>query len=77
MQKLKADIVAHGSTDAGNDQVGLQSLISRSVRDQYPYQGFEIDRESEISYLKSKGVEMNLKNQCTPSIRVCGVPVLV
>lgn len=61
---LKADAVAHGSTGAGNDQVRFDMIfhimipgieIITPIRDQ------KLSREEEISYLKSKGVEMNFE----------------
>ncbi|MBK8610647.1 MAG: argininosuccinate synthase [Chitinophagaceae bacterium] len=64
VQHLNADIVAHGSTGAGNDQVRFDMIfnimipgveICTPIRDQ------KLSREDEIAYLKSKGVEMNFE----------------
>ncbi|MEO5984127.1 MAG: argininosuccinate synthase domain-containing protein, partial [Ferruginibacter sp.] len=64
VQRLQADAVAHGSTGAGNDQVRFDMIfnimipgieIITPVRDQ------QISREEEISFLRSKGVEMNFE----------------
>lgn len=64
VKKLNADIVAHGSTGAGNDQVRFDMIfnimipgveICTPIRDQ------KLSREEEIAYLKSKGVEMNFE----------------
>src|SRR5690606_36214309 len=61
---VNADAVAHGSTGAGNDQVRFDMIchilipsleIITHIRD------LKLSREDEISYLKSKGVEMNFE----------------
>ena len=61
-QKLKADAVAHGSTGAGNDQVRFDMIFHimiPGVEIITPIRDLKLSREEEISYLKSKGVEMN------------------
>ncbi|MBD0278218.1 MAG: argininosuccinate synthase, partial [Flavisolibacter sp.] len=64
VKKLNADAVAHGSTGAGNDQVRFDMIfhimipgvpILTPIRDQ------RLSREEEITYLKSKGVQMNFE----------------
>ncbi len=60
---LKADAVAHGSTGAGNDQVRFDMIFHimiPGVEIITPIRDLKLSREEEISYLKSKGVEMNL-----------------
>lgn len=61
-RSLQADIVAHGSTGAGNDQVRFDMIfhimlpgteISTPIRD------LKLSREAEIFYLKDTGVEMD------------------
>ena len=63
-RKLNAEAVAHGSTGAGNDQVRFDMIfhimipgveIITPIRDQ------QLSREDEITFLKSKGVEMDFK----------------
>lgn len=64
VKELQADAVAHGSTGAGNDQVRFDMIfhiqipgvpILTPIRDQ------QLSRETEIEYLKAKGVEMNFE----------------
>lgn len=60
--KLKADAVAHGSTGAGNDQVRFDMILQimiPGIEIITPIRELKLSREEEISYLKSKGVEMN------------------
>jgi len=62
VKKLKADAVAHGSTGAGNDQVRFDMIFNimiPGVEIITPIRDLKLSREAEISYLKSKGVEMN------------------
>jgi len=63
-QKLKADAVAHGSTGAGNDQVRFDMIFHimiPGVEIITPIRDLKLSREEEISYLKSKGVDMNFE----------------
>jgi argininosuccinate synthase len=62
VKKMKADAVAHGSTGAGNDQVRFDMIFNimiPGVEIITPIRDLRLSREAEISYLKSKGVEMN------------------
>jgi argininosuccinate synthase len=62
VQRLNADIVAHGSTGAGNDQVRFDMIFNimiPGVEICTPIRDLKLSREEEIAYLKSKGVEMN------------------
>ncbi len=59
---LQADAVAHGSTGAGNDQVRFDMILNilvPGVEIITPIREMKLSREEEISYLKSKGVDMN------------------
>jgi argininosuccinate synthase len=59
---LNADAVAHGSTGAGNDQVRFDMVFHNmipGVEIITPIRDMKLSRESEIEYLKSKGVQMN------------------
>ncbi|HZH95649.1 MAG TPA: argininosuccinate synthase domain-containing protein [Flavisolibacter sp.] len=61
-KKLNADVVAHGSTGAGNDQVRFDMIFHvmiAGVEISTPIRDLKLSREEEIGYLKSKGVEMN------------------
>ena len=63
VQHLNADIVAHGSTGAGNDQVRFDMIFNimiPGVEICTPIRDLKLTREDEIAYLKSKGVEMIL-----------------
>jgi argininosuccinate synthase len=63
-KKLKADAVAHGSTGAGNDQVRFDMIFNimiPGVEIITPIRDMKLSREEEITYLKSKGVEMNFE----------------
>ncbi|MGF2413577.1 argininosuccinate synthase [Ferruginibacter sp.] len=63
-KKLNADAVAHGSTGAGNDQVRFDmifNIIIPGVEIITPIRDMKLSREEEITYLKSKGVEMNFE----------------
>ncbi|MBL7702864.1 MAG: argininosuccinate synthase [Ferruginibacter sp.] len=64
VQQLNADIVAHGSTGAGNDQVRFDMIFNIMIPDVEiftPIRDLKLSREEEIAYLKSKGVEMNFE----------------
>jgi argininosuccinate synthase len=61
-KKLGVNAVAHGSTGAGNDQVRFDMIFHimiPGVEIITPIRDLKLSREDEISYLKSKGVEMN------------------
>jgi argininosuccinate synthase len=63
-KKLNADAVAHGSTGAGNDQVRFDMIFNimiPGVEIITPIRDMKLSREEEITYLKSKGVEMNFE----------------
>jgi argininosuccinate synthase len=64
VQKLNANAVAHGSTGAGNDQVRFDMvfhIMIPTVEIITPIRDLKLSREEEITYLKSKGVEMNFE----------------
>ena len=61
---LNADAVAHGSTGAGNDQVRFDMIFHimiPGVEIITPIRDLKLSREEEITYLKSKGVEINFE----------------
>ncbi|MBT1685686.1 argininosuccinate synthase [Dawidia soli] len=61
-RELKADAVAHGSTGAGNDQVRFDMILNilvPGIEIITPIRELKLSREEEISYLQSKGVQMN------------------
>lgn len=61
---IKADAVSHGSTGAGNDQVRFDMILNilvPGIEIITPIRELKLSREDEISYLKSKGVEMNFQ----------------
>lgn len=61
-RELGADAVAHGSTGAGNDQVRFDMILNilvPGIEIITPIRELKLSREEEISYLKSKGVDMN------------------
>ena len=63
-KNLGADAVAHGSTGAGNDQVRFDMvfhIMIPGVEIITPIRDLQLSREEEISYLKSKGVDMNFE----------------
>ncbi|MBP6432606.1 MAG: argininosuccinate synthase [Ferruginibacter sp.] len=63
-KKLNADAVAHGSTGAGNDQVRFDMIFNimiPGVEIITPIRDLKLSREEEITYLKSKGVQMNFE----------------
>jgi len=62
VKHLQAEAVAHGSTGAGNDQVRFDMIFHimiPGVEIITPIRDMQLSREEEISYLQSKGVEMN------------------
>lgn len=62
VKALGADAVAHGSTGAGNDQVRFDMvfhIMIPGVEILTPIRDLKLSREEEITYLKSKGVDMN------------------
>jgi len=64
VKEVGADAVAHGSTGAGNDQVRFDMIFHimiPGVEIITPIRDLKLSREEEISYLKSKGVEMNFE----------------
>ena len=63
-KEIKADAVAHGSTGAGNDQVRFDMILNvlvPGIEIITPIRELRLSREEEISFLKSKGVEMNFE----------------
>jgi argininosuccinate synthase len=63
-KEIKADAVAHGSTGAGNDQVRFDMILNilvPGIEIITPIRDLKLSREEEISYLKSKGVQMNFE----------------
>ena len=61
-KEVGADAVAHGSTGAGNDQVRFDMILNilvPGIEIITPIREMKLSREEEISYLKSKGVDMN------------------
>ncbi len=64
VKKLNADVVAHGSTGAGNDQVRFDMvfhIMIPNVEIITPIRDLKLSREEEIEYLKKKGVDMNFE----------------
>ena len=62
VKELNADAVAHGSTGAGNDQVRFDMIFHIQIPGVpilTPIRDLQLSRETEIEYLKAKGVEMN------------------
>jgi len=56
------DIIAHGSTAAGNDQVRFDLVIqvlAPEIKIITPIRDLKISREEEIDYLRKEGIEMN------------------
>jgi len=63
-KKLHAKAVVHGSTGAGNDQVRFDMIFHIMIPETEiitPIRDMKLSREEEITYLKSKGVEMNFE----------------
>ncbi|MEO6230209.1 MAG: argininosuccinate synthase domain-containing protein [Ferruginibacter sp.] len=64
VKNLNATAVVHGSTGAGNDQVRFDmvfNIMIPGVEIITPIRDMKLSREEEITYLKSKGVEMNFE----------------
>lgn len=64
VKKMDAKLVAHGSTGAGNDQVRFDMIFQimiPGVEILTPIRDLQLSRESEIEYLKGKGVAMNFE----------------
>ncbi|WP_205195167.1 argininosuccinate synthase [Chitinophaga sp. Cy-1792] len=64
VKEVGADAVAHGSTGAGNDQVRFDMvfhIMIPGVEIITPIRDMKLSREQEISYLQSKGVEVNFE----------------
>src|SRR5690606_23106565 len=62
VKEVGADAVAHGSTGAGNDEGRCDMvfyIMILGVEIITPIRDMKLSREEEISYLKSKGVQMN------------------
>jgi argininosuccinate synthase len=62
--QLNADAVAHGSTGAGNDQVRFDMVfhvLAPQLEIITPIRDMKLSRESEVEYLKAKGVNMNFE----------------
>jgi len=60
--KLGLKTVVHGSTGAGNDQVRFDMILQMMIPDVEiitPIRDMKLSRQTEIDYLKAKGVEMN------------------
>ncbi|MBK8055925.1 MAG: argininosuccinate synthase [Saprospiraceae bacterium] len=56
--------VVHGSTGAGNDQVRFDMILQMMIPDVEiitPIRDMKLSRQTEIDYLKSKGVAMNFE----------------
>jgi argininosuccinate synthase len=63
-KNLSAEAVVHGSTGAGNDQVRFDMILNidnPGIEIITPIRDMQLSREEEITYLKSKGVEMNFE----------------
>ncbi|WP_260607314.1 argininosuccinate synthase [Chitinophaga polysaccharea] len=64
VKEVGADAVAHGSTGAGNDQVRFDMvfhIMIPGVEIITPIRDMKLSREEEITYLRSKGVEVNFE----------------
>ncbi|WP_212002724.1 argininosuccinate synthase [Chitinophaga sp. HK235] len=64
VKEVGADAVAHGSTGAGNDQVRFDMvfhIMIPNVEIITPIRDMKLSREEEITYLRSKGVEVNFE----------------
>lgn len=63
-KELKADVVAHGSTGAGNDQVRFDMIFHSLIPQTEiltPVRDLKLSRQQEIDYLQEKGVKMNFE----------------
>ncbi|KAA2240146.1 argininosuccinate synthase [Chitinophaga agrisoli] len=64
VKEVGATAVAHGSTGAGNDQVRFDMIFHimiPGVEIITPIRDMKLSREEEISYLQSKGVQVNFE----------------
>ena len=62
--QLGIKTVVHGSTGAGNDQVRFDMILQMMIPDVEiitPVRDMKLSRQTEIDYLKSKGVAMNFE----------------
>ena len=60
-KSIGANVIAHGSTGAGNDQVRFDlifQVMAPDIEIITPIRDFQLSREDEISYLKENGVEL-------------------
>ena len=60
-KSIGANIIAHGSTGAGNDQVRFDlifQVMAPDIEIITPIRDFQLSREDEISYLKENGVKL-------------------
>ena len=60
-KSIGANVIAHGSTGAGNDQVRFDlifQVMAPEIEIITPIRDFQLSREDEISYLKENGVEL-------------------
>jgi argininosuccinate synthase len=63
--QLNADVIAHGSTGAGNDQVRFDlvfQILTPVLEIITPIRDLKLSREAEINYLKEKGVFLDFEN---------------
>lgn len=61
-QSIDAKYIAHGSTGAGNDQVRFDMIfqtLAPEIQIITPIRDKKLSREEEITYLKSKGVDLS------------------
>jgi argininosuccinate synthase len=62
--QLGIKTVVHGSTGAGNDQVRFDMILQMMIPDVEiitPIRDMKLSRQTEIDYLKEKGVDMNFE----------------
>ena len=60
-KKIGAQYIAHGSTGAGNDQVRFDmifQILAPEIQIITPIRDLQLSRQSEIDYLKEKGVDI-------------------
>ena len=63
-KKMNAAAIVHGSTGAGNDQVRFDmvfQILLPGIQIITPIRDMQLSRETEIEYLKAKGVAMNFE----------------
>ena len=63
-KKMNAAAIVHGSTGAGNDQVRFDMvfhILLPGIQIITPIRDMQLSRETEIEYLKAKGVAMNFE----------------